>query len=82
MALDSGVAFSQLSAVIARVAFHGGWPNAFSAVMIPKGGRSEEALKKAEAQLAGLITRVCDIANTESRRSMVNWLNTKHSDLL
>jgi uncharacterized oxidoreductase len=44
-------------------------------------GRSEEALKKAQAQLTGLIIRVCDIANTESRRSMVNWVNTKHSDL-
>src|SRR5262245_37591952 len=44
-------------------------------------GRSEEALLKAQAQAPTLITRVCDIASTESRNSMVNWLNTEHSDL-
>ena len=44
-------------------------------------GRSEESLRKAHAQVPTLITRVCDIANTESRKSMVNWLNTNHSDL-
>lgn len=44
-------------------------------------GRSEEALSKAKAQVPALITRPCDIANTESRQSMVEWLNTNHPGL-
>jgi uncharacterized oxidoreductase len=44
-------------------------------------GRSEEALLKAQAQAPALITRVCDIANTESRHAMVDWLNTMHPGL-
>lgn len=39
-------------------------------------GRSEAALQKAQAQVPTLITRVCDIANTESRQAMVDWLRT------
>lgn len=44
-------------------------------------GRSEETLAKAKAQAPALITRVCDIADTASRRSMVDWLNTQYPDL-
>lgn len=44
-------------------------------------GRNEEALRKAQAQVPALITRVCDITNPESRRSMVDWLNTDHPEL-
>lgn len=44
-------------------------------------GRSEETLAKAKLQLPALITRVCDVADTASRRSMVDWLNTQFPDL-
>lgn len=44
-------------------------------------GRSEETLAKAKLQLPALITRVCDVADTASRRSMVDWLNTQYPDL-
>ena len=44
-------------------------------------GRSEETLAKAKLQAPALITRVCDIADTASRRSMVEWLNTQYPDL-
>ena len=44
-------------------------------------GRSEETLAKAKALAPDLITRVCDVADTASRRSMVDWLNTQYPDL-
>ena len=44
-------------------------------------GRSEAALAKAQAQVPALITRPCDLANTESRHSMVSWLNTNYPGL-
>lgn len=44
-------------------------------------GRSESALAKAKAQVPALITRLCDIASTESRQSMVDWLNTNYPGL-
>lgn len=44
-------------------------------------GRSESSLRDAQAQVPALITRVCDIADTESRRSMVAWLAAEHPDL-
>lgn len=44
-------------------------------------GRSEVALVKAKAQVPALITRQCDLADTESRRSLVAWLNTTHPGL-
>jgi len=37
-------------------------------------GRSEAALQKAQAEVPALLTRVCDLANHESRRSMLAWL--------
>jgi uncharacterized oxidoreductase len=44
-------------------------------------GRSNEALQKARAQVPMLITRVCDIANTEARQAMVDWLHTAYPGL-
>lgn len=44
-------------------------------------GRSEAALQQAKAELPALATRVCDIADTASRRAMVQWLQTEHPAL-
>ena len=44
-------------------------------------GRSDVALAKAKAQVPALITRPCDLTNTESRWSMVAWLNANHPGL-
>jgi uncharacterized oxidoreductase len=44
-------------------------------------GRNEAALQKAQQQANGLVTRVCDVADHESRRSMVEWLKTSHPKL-
>ena len=44
-------------------------------------GRRKEALLKAQAEVPALVTRVCDIANTESRQAMVAWLKTSHPKL-
>ncbi len=43
--------------------------------------RSAEALQTAQAVVPALVTRVCDVADAESRRSMVEWLNTAHPAL-
>jgi len=44
-------------------------------------GRSEESLEKAKAQAPALLTRVCDVADPESRRALVTWLKTAHPGL-
>ena len=44
-------------------------------------GRRKEALLKAQAEVPALITRVCDIADTESRQAMVAWLKTAYPNL-
>lgn len=44
-------------------------------------GRSDAALAKALAEVPALVTRVCDVADTGSRRSMVEWLNAEYPDL-
>lgn len=44
-------------------------------------GRSEDALQQAKAELPGLATRVCDIADPASRRAMVDWLRAEHPAL-
>jgi uncharacterized oxidoreductase len=44
-------------------------------------GRNEEALRTAQAQVPALITRSCDIADSGSRQSMVDWLTTEHQKL-
>ncbi len=44
-------------------------------------GRSEAALLKAQAEVPALITRVCDIADTTSRLSIVSWLDTAYPEL-
>lgn len=44
-------------------------------------GRSEDSLREAQAQVPALITRVCDIADTQSRRSMVMWIEAEHPGL-
>jgi uncharacterized oxidoreductase len=44
-------------------------------------GRSETALHRAQAQVPDLVTRVCDIADPQSRRAMVEWLEADHSGL-
>ncbi|AUW42326.1 SDR family oxidoreductase [Rhizobium leguminosarum] len=44
-------------------------------------GRSEAALRKAQEDVPALITRICDVANGESRHSMVEWLKAEHPAL-
>jgi uncharacterized oxidoreductase len=44
-------------------------------------GRSADSLRDAQTQVPALVTRVCDIADTESRRSMVAWLGAEHPGL-
>jgi uncharacterized oxidoreductase len=44
-------------------------------------GRSEESLEKAKAQAPALLTRVCDVADPESRRALLAWLKTAHPGL-
>ncbi|WP_458392958.1 SDR family oxidoreductase [Rhizobium brockwellii] len=44
-------------------------------------GRSEAALRKAQEDVPALITRICDVANGESRRSIFEWLKAKHPAL-
>jgi len=44
-------------------------------------GRNEGALKKAQAQVPALVTRLCDITDAKSRGSMVDWLNAEHTKL-
>jgi uncharacterized oxidoreductase len=44
-------------------------------------GRSEDALDKARSDAPALVTRVCDVADAVSRRSMVEWLKTSHPSL-
>jgi uncharacterized oxidoreductase len=44
-------------------------------------GRNEAALQKVQAQVPTLVTRVCDIANTESRQAMVDWLHSTYPAL-
>lgn len=41
-------------------------------------GRSETTLQKAHDEVPALITRVCDVASSESRRSMLEWLEASH----
>lgn len=43
-------------------------------------GRNEEALRKAQAEVPALITRVCDITDDVSREAMVSWLNTAYPE--
>jgi uncharacterized oxidoreductase len=44
-------------------------------------GRSEDALKKAQAQVPALVTRFCDVTDAKGRRSMVDWLSEEHPKL-
>ncbi|CAH0499079.1 SDR family oxidoreductase [Novosphingobium sp. CECT 9465] len=44
-------------------------------------GRNEASLDKARQEAPELITRVCDVADTGSRRSMVEWLKANHPAL-
>ena len=44
-------------------------------------GRDEGSLAKAQARAPALITRVCDVADGESRQAMIKWLKSDHSDL-
>lgn len=44
-------------------------------------GRSDAALRRAQSEVPALVTRICDIADTDSRRSMVAWLKTSHPNL-
>ncbi|MGD7238020.1 SDR family NAD(P)-dependent oxidoreductase, partial [Ralstonia pseudosolanacearum] len=41
-------------------------------------GRNEVALQKAKDEVPALVTRVCDVADTLSRREMVEWLKAEH----
>lgn len=44
-------------------------------------GRSEASLDKARQEAPELVTRVCDVTDTDSRRSMVGWLKANHPAL-
>jgi uncharacterized oxidoreductase len=44
-------------------------------------GRNAEALQKAQAEVPALHTRVCDVADPDSRRAMLAWLSTAHPEL-
>ncbi|WP_289051252.1 SDR family oxidoreductase [uncultured Psychrobacter sp.] len=44
-------------------------------------GRNEKALHKAQTEVPSLVTRVCDITDAESRRSMLEWLKANHPNL-
>ncbi|WP_027059591.1 SDR family oxidoreductase [Mesorhizobium loti] len=44
-------------------------------------GRNEALLDKAQEEVPVLITRICDVADTKSRRSMVDWLKANHPTL-
>ncbi|RJT31999.1 SDR family NAD(P)-dependent oxidoreductase [Mesorhizobium waimense] len=43
--------------------------------------RKQEALAYARAEVPALATRVCDVADAESRRSMVEWLKAEYPNL-
>lgn len=44
-------------------------------------GRSETALRQAKDEVPALVTHVCDVADTASRRALVQWLKTDHPAL-
>jgi uncharacterized oxidoreductase len=44
-------------------------------------GRSDAALAKAKVEAPALVTRICDVADTDSRRSMVECLKTDYPSL-
>jgi uncharacterized oxidoreductase len=44
-------------------------------------GRSEASLDKANEDVPAVVTRVCDVTDTESRRSLVEWLKLSHPTL-
>ncbi|GAB7551477.1 SDR family oxidoreductase [Novosphingobium sp. 11B] len=44
-------------------------------------GRSQASLQKAKTQVPALVTRICDVADHDSRRAMVEWLSTEHPTL-
>jgi uncharacterized oxidoreductase len=44
-------------------------------------GRRAEALARAQTVEPALITRICDIADADSRRALVDWLTAAHPDL-
>ena len=44
-------------------------------------GRNEAALRKAQEEAPALVCRICDVADTDSRQSMVEWLKASHPNL-
>ncbi|MBB3427954.1 putative oxidoreductase [Rhizobium sp. BK312] len=44
-------------------------------------GRSQESLDTACQQVPSLIARRCDVSNPEDRASLIDWLQSEHSDL-
>ena len=44
-------------------------------------GRSQSALEKAKTEVPAIATRVCDVADTNSRRAMVEWLKAEYPTL-
>jgi uncharacterized oxidoreductase len=44
-------------------------------------GRNEDALKRAQAKVPALVTRLCDVTDAKSRKSMVNWLGSEQTKL-
>jgi uncharacterized oxidoreductase len=44
-------------------------------------GRSQSALEKAKTEVPAMVTRVCDVADTDSRRAMVEWLKAEYPTL-
>ena len=44
-------------------------------------GRTQETLDRAHREAPDLVVRQCDVADTESRASLVSWLAAEHPDL-
>lgn len=44
-------------------------------------GRSEEALAQAQAKTPSLVTRVCDLTDSESRLALIRWLEISYPGL-
>lgn len=44
-------------------------------------GRNEAMLARAKDDVSTLITHVCDVADTDSRRALVGWLKANHPSL-
>ncbi|PYE30561.1 putative oxidoreductase [Rhizobium sp. PP-WC-1G-195] len=44
-------------------------------------GRSQDTLDKAKAEVPEIVTRICDVADRDSRQAMVEWLKAEYPKL-